>query len=89
LSKVELSMLISLLLLNDPAPLKHKRSTTFDALCRQLPCGLLFGEVSTQGLRHIRAFEAIRNSNTDRAEDRYEMDPRAMLLAERSTGIWD
>ncbi len=46
-------------------------------------CGLLFGEMTTGGLRHIRAFDPLNNVNSVRAEDRYEIDPQAMLTAEK------
>lgn len=46
-------------------------------------CGLLLGERDGADLRARRAFRA-RNLVTDRAHDRYELDPADRLAAERA-----
>ncbi len=65
-----------------PAAVRDFRAHFADSYPRE-GCGLLFGEMSNEGLRHVKAFEALKNMNNGRAEDRYEMDPRAILVAEK------
>jgi proteasome lid subunit RPN8/RPN11 len=45
-------------------------------------CGLLIGTASP-GERVVHAFRKCRNLNTERAHDRYDMDPKCWLDAER------
>ena len=53
-------------------------------------CGLLIGATDGQ-TRVARAFRKCRNLNTERAHDRYEMDPLCMLQAQREfeSSPWD
>src|SRR5689334_2907276 len=53
-------------------------------------CGLLIGTTDGQ-TRGAHAFRKCRNLNTERAHDRYEMDPLCMLSAQREfeSGPWD
>jgi proteasome lid subunit RPN8/RPN11 len=53
-------------------------------------CGLLIG-TSENGTRTAHAFRKCRNLNTERAHDRYEMDPLCMLQVQREFGNtpWD
>jgi proteasome lid subunit RPN8/RPN11 len=53
-------------------------------------CGLLIG--STDGKTRVaHAFRKCKNLNTERAHDRYEMDPLCMLSAQREfeSSPWD
>jgi proteasome lid subunit RPN8/RPN11 len=58
-------------------------------------CGLLIGMRARAGIRVQDAIQAF-NLNQERAEDRYELDPRALLTADRAAqdrgleivGIW-
>lgn len=53
-------------------------------------CGLIIGTASgDQRIAHT--FRACKNLNTERAHDRYEMDPQCMLQAQRefSNSPWD
>ena len=53
-------------------------------------CGLLIGTSDGQ-TRVAHTFRKCRNLNTERAHDRYEMDPLCMLQAQREfeSGPWD
>jgi proteasome lid subunit RPN8/RPN11 len=53
-------------------------------------CGLLIGETDGQ-TRVAHTFRKCKNLNTERAHDRYEMDPLCMLQAQREfeSGPWD
>ena len=53
-------------------------------------CGLLIGTTDGQ-TRVAHVFRKCRNLNTERAHDRYEMDPLCMLNAQREfgDGPWD
>src|SRR5215471_17574026 len=52
-------------------------------------CGLLIGTAAAEG-RVIHAFRKCRNLNTERAHDRYDMDPKCWLDTEREfeSGPW-
>ena len=52
-------------------------------------CGLLIG-TSAAGQRVVQTFRKCRNLNTDRAHDRYDMDPKCWLDTEREfeSGPW-
>ena len=45
-------------------------------------CGLMVGTMS-EGLRTVHTFRKCKNLNTERARDRYELDPLDMLRTER------
>ena len=45
-------------------------------------CGLMIGTMS-RGERSVETFRKCRNLNTERARDRYEMDPLDMLRVQR------
>ena len=45
-------------------------------------CGLMVGAV-VDGARVVKTFRKCRNLNTERARDRYELDPRDMLRTQR------
>ena len=53
-------------------------------------CGLLVGTTDGQ-TRVAHAFRKCRNLNTERAHDRYEMDPKCLLDTQRefAAGPWD
>ena len=53
-------------------------------------CGLLVGTLEGEK-RTVHAFRKCRNLNTERAHDRYEMDPMCMLKTERefADSPWD
>ncbi|HEX4997110.1 MAG TPA: M67 family metallopeptidase [Terriglobia bacterium] len=53
-------------------------------------CGLIVGTRSESG-RHAHAFRTCRNLNTERAHDRYEMDPLCWVRveAEFAKSSWD
>jgi proteasome lid subunit RPN8/RPN11 len=53
-------------------------------------CGLIIGTM-TAGTRIVHTFRQCRNVNTERAHDRYEMDPTDMLRTQREFegGPWD
>jgi len=53
-------------------------------------CGLMIG-TSSGSERVVHAFRKCRNLNTERAHDRYEMDPLCMLKAQQefASGPWD
>lgn len=46
-------------------------------------CGVFFGRRGTDGEEEITGAKPIPNVNTERARDRYELDPRAQLAAEK------
>ena len=46
-------------------------------------CGLLVGLVINENERVVQTFRKCRNLNTERAHDRYEMDPKCWLNTER------
>ena len=46
-------------------------------------CGLLVGRVFSDGHRVVHTFRKCKNLNTERAHDRYEMDPKCWLSTER------
>jgi len=46
-------------------------------------CGLLVGRIVNENERVIHTFRKCRNLNTERAHDRYEMDPKCWLNTER------
>jgi proteasome lid subunit RPN8/RPN11 len=46
-------------------------------------CGLLIGSTVEGGGRLVRTSRKCRNLNTDRAHDRYDMDPMCWVKAER------
>lgn len=52
-------------------------------------CGLMIGTAGNPGVVH--AFRTCRNLNTERARDRYEMDPEDQLRAQHefAGGPWD
>ena len=52
-------------------------------------CGLIIGTPGDKKAAEV--FRPCRNLNEERAEDRYELDPKDMLLAEREfeEGPWD
>src|ERR1051326_4798298 len=45
-------------------------------------CGLMVGTMS-EGVRNVHTFRKCKNLNTERARDRYELDPLDMLRTER------
>jgi proteasome lid subunit RPN8/RPN11 len=53
-------------------------------------CGLIVGTADGSG-RTAHAFRPCRNLNTERAHDRYDMDPKCMLEVQRefAGGPWD
>lgn len=53
-------------------------------------CGLLIGALEGDK-KTVHTFRKCRNLNTERAHDRYEMDPLCMLKAQREfeNGPWD
>jgi proteasome lid subunit RPN8/RPN11 len=53
-------------------------------------CGLMIGTMAA-GTRIVHTFRKCRNLNTERAHDRYEMDPLDMLRTQRELegGPWD
>jgi proteasome lid subunit RPN8/RPN11 len=53
-------------------------------------CGLMIGALE-DGARIVHAFRKCRNLNTERARDRYEMDPMDMLRVQREfeNSSWD
>ena len=46
-------------------------------------CGLLVGRIVDENERVVHTFRKCRNLNTERAHDRYEMDPKCWLNTER------
>ena len=46
-------------------------------------CGLLVGRVVNENERAVHTFRKCRNLNTERAHDRYEMDPQCWMNTER------
>jgi proteasome lid subunit RPN8/RPN11 len=46
-------------------------------------CGLLVGSVTGENERVVHTFRKCKNLNTERAHDRYEMDPKCWLNTER------
>jgi proteasome lid subunit RPN8/RPN11 len=55
-------------------------------------CGLMIGTMNeTRDTREVHAFRKCRNLNTERAHDRYEMDPMCMLKTQREfeASPWD
>ena len=46
-------------------------------------CGLLIGRIVNENERVVQTFRKCRNLNTERAHDRYEMDPKCWLNTER------
>jgi len=46
-------------------------------------CGLLVGRVLNENERVVQTFRKCKNLNTERAHDRYEMDPKCWLNTER------
>ena len=46
-------------------------------------CGLLVGRIVNENERVVQTFRKCRNLNTERAHDRYEMDPKCWLNTER------
>lgn len=50
-------------------------------------CGLLIGVRTSEG-RAVSAFRRCRNLNIERANDRFEMDPRCWLEVEREYGVY-
>lgn len=46
-------------------------------------CGLLVGRLVNENERLVHTFRKCRNLNTERAHDRYEMDPKCWLNTER------
>lgn len=46
-------------------------------------CGLLFGRLDGLGKREVLFFEPVENMNRERAVDRYEINPREMMLLEK------
>jgi proteasome lid subunit RPN8/RPN11 len=54
-------------------------------------CGLLIGSTDQNKNHTVHAFRKCKNLNTERARDRYDMDPLDMLRAERefANGPWD
>lgn len=46
-------------------------------------CGILFGSFDRDGKRLIQLFEPVENMNRERASDRYQINPREMLLLEK------
>jgi proteasome lid subunit RPN8/RPN11 len=53
-------------------------------------CGLLVGTKAAADQRVVHTFRKCRNLNTDRAHDRYDMDPKCWLATEREfdSGPW-
>ena len=54
-------------------------------------CGLMVGTTDKDGNHTVHAFRTCRNLNTERAHDRYLMDPQDQLRVQREFdgGPWD
>jgi proteasome lid subunit RPN8/RPN11 len=54
-------------------------------------CGLLIGTTDKDNTHTVHAFRKCKNLNTERAQDRYDLDPRDMLRTEREfeNSPWD
>ncbi|MBO8142117.1 MAG: M67 family metallopeptidase [Firmicutes bacterium] len=64
---------------------------TYEAIlahcCEEYPheaCGLLVGRAEQDGAKRLVRAERARNLNTERAHDRYELDPQDFLRVDRS-----
>ena len=76
-------------MLRIPKPLIEQVHAHMEETYPHEACGLIIGMMGKEKV--VQAFRACTNLNKERAEDRYELDPKDMLLAQREfeNGPWD
>lgn len=82
-------------LLHLPPPQRHQLEAWAQANYPREACGLLMGR-SLPGGGEVHAVRLARNLNTERAHDRYELDPEDFLATDREArelgleilGVW-
>src|SRR5215472_9526848 len=74
-----------------PAPVLREVYDHTEASYPNECCGLLIGTTDKDKNRTVHTFRKCKNLNTERARDRYEMDPLDMLRTEREfeNSEWD
>ena len=76
-------------MLRIPKPLIEQIHAHMEETYPHEACGLIIGTMGNE--RVVEAFRPCTNLNKERAADRYELDPKDMLLAQREfeNGPWD